>query len=306
MLALGANPHGWSVLAETFRMTGTNMRTSVIEWTSPDFRAVNAQLFLLPLGALFVARSRSMRVPEWIDIALPLALVGAALFSQRHIPLACLTLAPMLARAFAGWPGAPAVAEASEPSAASPPSPPDTEGHAGGTALARWRARAGRDLGDAQYPINLALIVALGVAALLAGPAAARWQEARKQTLLPAAAADFVSARGLTGPMLNDYHTGGYLIHRLHPTVPVFLDGRYNPFEGKVMDDYTRLIHVKSGWQALLEHYDIQMAILAEPDDGLPGAMVASGRFRLVHSDGRFGVLVRNDEAHAGLASLSR
>ena len=282
LLVLGVNPHGWAVLQETFRMTGTNMRTSVVEWASPDFRTVNAQLFLLPLGALFVARSRSIQPPQWIDIVLPMALIGAALFSQRHIPLACLALVPMLARAFAGWP-APT-----------------------GVRLAGWRKRAGRDLGAAQYPINLALIVALIAGAVLIAPRAASWQETRRQTLLPASAADYVRTHGLTGPMLNDYHTGGYLIHRLHPAIPVFLDGRYNPFEGRVMEDYTTLMAVKSGWQAVLERYDIRLAILAAPDDGLPGAMQASGRFRLVHAADGFGVLVRNDDVRPALAAVAR
>ncbi len=44
---------------------------------------------------------------------------------------------------------------------------------------------------------------------------------------LPAKAAEFISLRGLPGPLFNDYNWGGYLIWKL-PALPVSIDGRTN------------------------------------------------------------------------------
>lgn len=285
-LAVGLNPYGWSVLTETVAMSGTNMSTDVVEWMSPDFRKWRSQAFLLPIALVFVLRALATRRPAWLDLLVPLALVGAALYSQRHIALASIALAPMMARALADW----------VPGTLAPRAQPGSGG---------WRAAGGREIGDIQYPLNLAITIAAVAAALALAPKVSDWQLRRFETMLPVKAADFVIENNLRGPMLNDYHTGGYLIHRLHPDVPVFIDGRYNPYAGQVMRDHDALMRLDSGWQDILDRHDIRLAVLARPHDGLAGAMAASGRFRLVHADTAFGVLIRNDGAHPGLPDVS-
>lgn len=285
-LATGANPYGWGVLLETFDMTRTNMVTNVVDWLSPDFRKTIGQLFLLPLVLLFVARALSGRTPAWLDVVLPAALVGAALYSQRHIPLAAIALAPCIARALAGW----------RPGTLSLRLP--------GSMGARFQAAAGRDLGGTEHRLNLALLVVMALVAVLLHPVASSWQQRRLAGLLPVSAADFVLEKNLRGPMLNDYHTGGYLMHRLYPREKVFLDGRYNPFVGETLADYEAMTMLRADWQALLEKYDVRLAVLAAPSVGLPAAMANSGRYRLVHADRNFGVLIRADVQRPDLPTV--
>lgn len=284
-IATGVNPYGWQVLAETFSMSSVNMNTDIVDWMSPDFRQWRSQVFLLPVAMMFVARALACRRPAWLDLLLPLAMVGVALYSQRHIALASIALAPMIARALADW-------------------SPGTLWTSTSPAVARWQATGGRELGHIQYPLNLAIAIVVAVAALALAPTVSAWQLRRFETLLPVSSAEFVIDKRLRGPMLNDYHTGGYLIHRLHPAVPVFIDGRYNPYTGQVMRDHEALLRLDAGWQDILDRYGIRLAVLARPHDGLAGAMVASGKYRLVQADAAFGVLVRDDGSRPDLPTI--
>ena len=87
--------------------------------------------------------------------------------------------------------------------------------------------------------------------------------------------------------------------------MPVFIDGRYNPYIGAPLQDYLTLMQLGAGWQALLEKYDIRLAVLSSPGDGLAGAMADSGKYRLVHADKGFGVLIRNDGTRPDLPAIS-
>jgi len=242
------------------------------------------------VALVFVARAFASRRPDWLDLIAPLAMVGAALYSQRHIPLAAIALAPMGARAMADWP----------PTAPRAPSAGDAPFR-----LRRWHAATRREIGNAEGPMNLVIAtVALAIAMAIA-PAVSDWQRRRFESMLPVRSADYILANELQGPMLNDYHAGGYLIHRLHPQVPVFIDGRYNPYVGAVMQDYERLMRLEAGWEEIITRYDIRLAVLARPRDGLGGAMVASGRYRLVQADSAYGVLIRNDGSRADLLDVA-
>lgn len=169
----------------------------------------------------------------------------------------------------------------------------------------RVRGSAGRELGALEYRLNWAFVVLAVVTAALLQPSASARQERRLRMVQPVEAADFVQTHRLTGPIFHDYHLGGYLLQRLHPRVPVFIDGRYNPYIGAPLQDYLTLMQLGAGWQALLEKYDIRLAVLSSPGDGLAGAMADSGKYRLVHADKGFGVLIRNDGTRPDLPAIS-
>jgi len=284
LLALGANPEGYGVLATMVEMTRLSAGSAVAEWQSPDFHQPGPLVFLLPLALAIAAHALGRRRPDWLDLTLLFAMTGGALYSMRHMPLAAIALAAVLARGYSGW-----------------------------TALPwsnRWvailpeslRRRGGEDLGDRVHILNL-LLVAAGVLVILAGrPWIDQWQEARLRSAVPVEATDFLEANALPGPILNVYGAGGYLIWRMHPKQRVFIDGRYTPYPPEVIGDYLRIVNIQEDWLARLDHHGIQTLLLSGPEAGLTQALVASGRFRLVYRDGAFGVLVRSE--WSGLASL--
>ena len=100
------------------------------------------------------------------------------------------------------------------------------------------------------------------------------------------------SLRSDSGVLLNEYDWGGYLIFNL-PERPVFIDGRYVPYLGGVLDDYRALVGLRPGWHDLLDKYKVT-ELLLRPERPLAVALREDGwRVRSSDRDGRWIVLER-------------
>lgn len=275
--ALGLNPLGYGALATTLEMSSANVGSMVIEWYSPDFRLPGSQAFLAMLGVAVVARVLSRRRADWIDLALLGAMSAAALYSMRHMPLAAIAMAPVMARAFAGW------------------APLPWENRWLARLPVGLRERGGKELGDGVHALNWALCVVTALALLAASPSIRAWRVARMATIVPVEATRFIEIHDLRGRIFNDYAAGGYLIHRLYPGHRVFVDGRYNPYLPDVIDDFLRVSSLDSHWLAILDRHRIEVVLATAPAQGFAQALVSTSRYRLVYADAHFGVLIRND-----------
>ena len=93
------------------------------------------------------------------------------------------------------------------------------------------------------------------------------------------------------GPgLLNLYDWGGYLIWSA-PRTPVFIDGRYLPYTGDVLDDYRAIVAAHPGWEAVAERRGVR-TILVRPTDTI--AIRAPDRgWRVAFADQNAVVLVR-------------
>jgi hypothetical protein len=76
---------------------------------------------------------------------------------------------------------------------------------------------------------TLAVILLLGTAYVMWRPA-----DSPPERFAPAAALDYAAKANVTGPVLNDFDFGGYLIFR---GIPTFIDGRTLPFGKRFMLD---------------------------------------------------------------------
>ncbi len=78
----------------------------------------------------------------------------------------------------------------------------------------------------------------------------------------PVAAVRFLQNHHLSGPILNDYGYGGYLIWTA-PEYPVFIDGRADVFEwAGVLAQFARWATLQSNPNTLLDKYGIQLCLL--------------------------------------------
>jgi hypothetical protein len=79
----------------------------------------------------------------------------------------------------------------------------------------------------------------------------------------PEKAVSFIKSHHLSGPMLNDYAYGGYLIWAA-PEQPVFIDGRADVFEWTgVFEDYRQWFSLQSDPNLLLDKYGISFCLLS-------------------------------------------
>jgi hypothetical protein len=147
--------------------------------------------------------------------------------------------------------------------------------------LPRRRAFALPD--PVRLPIALALVIA-ALASMFSAPVRP------DDRAYPVGALD--ALRVDSGVLLNEYDWGGYLIFNL-PERPVFIDGRYVPYLGGVLDDYRTIVGLRPGWRDLLDRYKVS-ELLLQPQRPLVVALREDGwRVRSSDPEGRWIVLAR-------------
>src|ERR1019366_4851656 len=86
--------------------------------------------------------------------------------------------------------------------------------------------------------------------------------ERQIQSASPVQAVKYLRQAHLTGPMLNEYQFGGYLIWNL-PETKVFIDGRTDLFDWTgVLKDYLRWASLQEDPKVLLDRYGIRVCLL--------------------------------------------
>lgn len=108
--------------------------------------------------------------------------------------------------------------------------------------------------------------------------------------MFPVHAVDWLEQNPQSGRMFNAFDWGGYLLLRLWPTHLAFIDSQTD-VRGDVSREYEKIITLSENWQATLEKYAVQWAILP-PDWPLAQALRAEG-WREVYRDETTIVLAR-------------
>jgi hypothetical protein len=115
---------------------------------------------------------------------------------------------------------------------------------------------------ERDLPIPNAFIMGIAAAALFFGFPGVADLEQQVQKANPLKALEFIKHARLTGPMLNDYVYGGYLIWAA-PEKKVFVDGRAEIYEpAGVLKEYGRWATLQADPKALLDEYRITVCLL--------------------------------------------
>jgi hypothetical protein len=108
----------------------------------------------------------------------------------------------------------------------------------------------------------------------------------------PKKAVDFIKANHLSGPMLNDYGFGGYLIWAA-PEHPVFVDGRGDVFEWTgVLSEFGKWATLQSDPNVLLQKYNISFCLLTRQSPMVHVLPYLHG-WKMVYSDNNSVIFVR-------------
>jgi hypothetical protein len=76
------------------------------------------------------------------------------------------------------------------------------------------------------------------------------------------AAVDFMERNGIRGRLFNELGRGSYLIWRLGPAQPVFIDPRFELYSLEHFEHYLWLSNAKGDVEALLDEYDFELLLL--------------------------------------------
>jgi hypothetical protein len=115
----------------------------------------------------------------------------------------------------------------------------------------------------------------------------------------PVRAVEFLKAHRLSGPMLNDYGFGGYLIWAV-PEVPVFIDGRTDIYEWSgVLREYNGWATLQSDPNALLQKYGIGFCLLSRQST-MARLLPLLHEWKMIYSDNNAVILVRTATDNSG------
>lgn len=229
-------PHGIDGLLFTRKIfSGSYALDHIGEWQSPNFHATQPLEIWLLFG-LAVALYQGLRLPL-MRLLLLLGLLHLALKHGRNIELIGL-LAPLVLAA---------------------------------PLAAHWRARrvAEHQLGKVDYIFQcLAQQASRRTASIIAIVLAMITLLAVQQNVLqpdpsatPSAAVQAARDAHLSGPVLNEYGLGGYLIYA---GIPPFIDGRADMYGDDFLKEYTEAVslHSPDSLPQLLQKYRIEWTLL--------------------------------------------
>lgn len=278
LIACGAaillNPSGTRMYSYPFEtVTATTFMRYVEEWKSPDFHLPHFQAVLILLLAtfFFLAISKERERPG--RLLMLLATSFAMLRFSRNIPFFSLVATPLFAEHLWGW----------------------VKGQPWSTRLI---ASTETETGKRSIPriaINLLIVVAaLSLSGLAARNAAMR-QPSTEEQHFPKAAVDYMQVQRLPQPIFNEYAWGGYLIWRLYPDYPVFIDGRADVFGERLVEQFIEVNNGKPRWRELLQQYGTQ-TVLVERDSAIASLLTNDGRWQKVFEDKQAVILVRKEQ----------
>ncbi len=191
------NPNGTKMYfypLETLRSPA--MQRYIDEWFSPNFHQHRHIPLLLMILGILVAIALSKRKLWPREILLLAFGTAAALHSVRHVGIFVIIVIPILSSLI-------------------------------GSALEGRALRSHTpEMTSTKLIVNGTILAVCVAFAAIRIRDVVRTQPDVEVSTLPAGAVNFIAANHPPGPLLNDYNWGGYLIWKLHPSYPVYIDGR--------------------------------------------------------------------------------
>jgi len=83
-----------------------------------------------------------------------------------------------------------------------------------------------------------------------------------EQASLPYEAVEFIKSERLPGPIFNSYNWGGYLIFKLWPDYPVYIDGRTDLYDDAFIRRYLSVMVADEGWEQILIDDGINLILI--------------------------------------------
>lgn len=263
------NPNGFRLFSYPLEtLTSPAMFAYIEEWASPNFHEVTflplALLLFLLLGALALTPKR-VRAGE---LFLLFVTGFGALRSVRHIPIFALIAAPIFARHLwhliqsHGWDKSFTLREVPAPLAG--------------------------------LAFSLVFLLAAATVGIVRVKHFVSNQPAYEAKNYPQEAVNFLKAQQLPGPIYNRYVWGGYLIRKLYPKYPVYVDGRADVYGDAFIIETMRTDGGHPRWREPLERLAIR-TVLISPEAPLSSLLREDEKWNKVYEDGQAVIFTRSN-----------
>lgn len=279
LMSIGAgmlNPYGAEVYLYPFSFWRDSFyKRHLIEWIPPDHwgRNLGFTITVILVLVFFILLYRRLRLTDFIVLG---AFSYLGLTVVRHSVLYSIAVLPVAGVIFS------VAGEWLKKKAGGKNIPP---------------ARADRVIAALLLLITLAIAV----------PAYSRLTPGRlsfERELFPVGAARFIRMNGLPGRMYNPYEWGGYLIWKLYPSHPVFIDGRANTvYPESVYVDSILSMRGSPGWDKVMDRHQVNFIlcnkVLRESNrHHLPDRLLDSPAWKLIYEDEVEMLFIRNVEGN--------
>jgi hypothetical protein len=285
LAVVAINPHTWRMWVYPFQTVGIDaLRDFIQEWQSPNFHLPYVQPFALLLLLVIAALARTGRQADWTDLALVALWTGLALFASRNVAIFGLVIAPILARyADLAWTRQWRVWGYSRV--------PFSQA----TAMVQ-NTNLGLKTQNSKLVLNWVLLGLIVIAALIkiAVPLTPKANLKAEQDSLPYEAVEFIRQYQPPGPLFNSYNWGGYLIFKLWPDYPVYIDGRTDLYDDAFIRRYLSVMVVDEGWEQVLVGDGINL-ILVESNSTLAKFLKLDPNWTELYQDEMTVVFTRKD-----------
>ena len=257
------NPYTIEALRLPFKTVGIGVLQDFIqEWTSPNFHQLFLQPMIWMLLFTLVSIGWSRRRLDVTD-ALTLSLfVYITLLAQRNIGLFAIICAPILSRHL--------------------------------SALFDRSKWAGRSLSRGSPIVNALLVGLIAFAAAIKITVAllpATIDQAQRQAL-PIGAVDWIAQHKPDGLMFNSYNWGGYLLWRLYPQYPVYVDGRTDVYDDSFLRNYLSITSIAPDYDRRLNQSGAQFVVI-ESSTLLDQFLARNGAWHEAYRDAQAVIYVR-------------
>jgi hypothetical protein len=258
LLAVPFNPNGLSMFSYPIKtLRSAAMQNYIAEWASPNFHHADYLPFLLVVIVTFSALAWSRQSTRPRELLLLIVSLYAGLCSIRMMPLFVLIAIPLICQKLGEWPST--------------------------GRMHRHRPQVGSDtLSNAAW-FNAAIVLAMAVFAGLHSVRVIQRQPQAEAQHFPARAVAFLQTHP-AGRIFNHYDWGGYLVWKLYPSTPVFIDGRADLYGEKLLDQFAETYQFKGAWQQTLKDWNVD-TVLVPVDSALATGLRNSPGWSAAYED---------------------
>ena len=236
-------------------LTMRGATSHLAEWQPTELWNLTSIPLLIVVAVILMGWVRSPRPTSWTEIVYVVVWIAFAMMAVRNVFVAALLLAPLASRQAAVlWP------------------PPDT-----------WPV--GREAMMLRIAVWTGWFIA-GVSLATSLAATAPLDEAR-----PLKIAEYLSEKGFSGRVLNDYNVAGVLIAFGPSSLEIGIDGRAERYGAEYIRLYSDTIALEGReWPEFLDSFDPESAVV-DPESSIYHLLVDDWGWRNLMTDGDFVLL---------------
>jgi hypothetical protein len=228
------NPVGWRLWGTSVGYLGSRFLVDqTIEYQSPNFHIWSTWPFLIMLALYILALGLGGRSRPH-EAILAAGWTAMSLYSARNIPLFAIIMAPYLGSAIqAAIENMPILQR-----------------------MDQTIVRVENNLKGFFWPL-LATVILVVTSCIQPNPL-----NQFNPGKFPVRAVDWLEDNPQEGKMFNNFIWGGYILYRLWPEQTVFIDGQTDFYGEALSREYTQVMSLEDGWEAVLEKYDVSWVIV--------------------------------------------